>query len=137
MTNHVVSLHAAKIIRNFLSACECAPDEETPQQPADKLEDPAEISTAWVDVSLVQRLTIGDGFNYPKRSAATVHNLVDEWGSPLQHVAGTQFQIQPSMADPDGQPIPEKSDPPAMPAETKAVEPKAAPLASEKTIFFS
>ena len=63
-TQHAVSEHAARTIRNFLAAAECTPDEEDLEQ--DKKEKQcAEVDTTWVDVATVRRLSEGGGAARP------------------------------------------------------------------------
>ena len=77
-TQHAVSEHAARTIRNFLAAAECTPDEEDLEQ--DKKEKQcAEVDTTWVDVATVRRLSEGGGFQYSSRTAPAVRNIVQQW----------------------------------------------------------
>ncbi|CAL1144306.1 unnamed protein product, partial [Cladocopium goreaui] len=81
--HHVVSKHAARTIRNFLSATECDPEEvdlaETPAKPTDH-----EVDTTWVTSDTIDKLVRGVGFEYSKRSGPAVRRIVEEWESNPQ-----------------------------------------------------
>ena len=80
---HVVSEHAARTIRNFLSATECDPEEvdlaETPAQPTDH-----EVDTTWVTSDTIDKLVRGVGFEYSKRSGPAVRRIVEAWEATPQ-----------------------------------------------------
>ena len=81
--HHVVSEHAARTIRNFLSATECDPEEvdlaETPAKPTDH-----EVDTTWVTSDTIDKLVRGVGFEYSKRSGPAVRRIVEEWEATPQ-----------------------------------------------------
>ena len=80
--HHIVSEHARRTIGNFLAAAECSPEDveadENDGQPAAR----AEVDVSWVDVAAIDRLTAGEGFQYSKRSAETVRDIVEQWTTP-------------------------------------------------------
>ena len=80
--HHIVSANAARTIANFLAAAECSPD-DVEEATVDEARKPdREVDTSWVDMTTVQRLTAGEGFQYSKRSAQTVQSLVHDWTTP-------------------------------------------------------
>ena len=103
--HHIVSANAARTISNFLAAAECSPDdvEEAHVQAGTKPD--REVDTSWVDMTTVQRLTAGEGFQYSKRSAQTVQSLVHDWTTP-QTSTNNQGTRQFSTGLPDPGPAP-------------------------------
>ena len=63
------------------------------------------LNTSWVDMTTVQRLTAGEGFQYSKRSAQTVQSLVHDWTTP-QTSTSNQGPRQFSTGLPDPGPAP-------------------------------
>ena len=76
---HVVSDHAKRVILNFLAAAECTPDEPDETHPEGAPVPSQDVDTSWIDASTIHRLTAGDGFQFSKRSAQTVENIVQRW----------------------------------------------------------
>ena len=103
--HHIVSANAARTISNFLAAAECSPDdvEEATVEEAKKPD--REVDTSWVDMTTVQRLTAGEGFQYSKRSAQTVQSLVHDW-TTSQTSSSNQGPRQFSTGLPDPGPAP-------------------------------
>ena len=95
---HVVSEHAARTIRNFLSATECDPEEvdlaETPAQPTDH-----EVDTTWVTSDTIDKLVRGVGFEYSKRSGPAVRRIVEEWEATPQVDAINSWFVSTGIAD--------------------------------------
>ena len=80
--HHIVSANAARTISNFLAAAECSPDDVEEARVEAGTKPDREVDTSWVDMTTVQRLTTGEGFQYSKRSAQTVQSLVHDWTTP-------------------------------------------------------
>ncbi|CAL1160877.1 unnamed protein product [Cladocopium goreaui] len=95
---HVVSEHAARTIRNFLSATECDPEEvdlaETPAQPTDH-----EVDTTWVTSDTINKLVRGVGFEYSKRSGPAVRRIVEEWEATPQVDAINSWFVNSGITD--------------------------------------
>ena len=96
--HHVVSKHAARTIRNFLSATECDPEEvdlaETPAQPTDH-----EVDTTWVTSDTIDKLVRGVGFEYSKRSGPAVRRIVEEWEATPQVDAINSWFVNSGITD--------------------------------------
>ena len=95
---YVVSEHAARTIRNFLSATECDPEEvdlaETPAQPTDH-----EVDTTWVTSDTIDKLVRGVGFESSKRSGPAVRRIVEEWEATPQVDAINSWFVSTGIAD--------------------------------------
>ena len=96
--HHVVSEHAARTIRNFLSATECDPEEvdlaETPAKPTDH-----EVDTTWVTPDTIDKLVRGVGFEYSKRSGPAVRRIVEEWESNPQVDTANTWYVNTGITD--------------------------------------
>ena len=102
------SQHARRTIANFLAAAECSPEDveadETDAQQAAR----AEVDVSWIDVATIDRLTAGEGFQYSKRSAETVRDIVEQWTT----TGSAQHPVQPRhtcLGMPDPGPAPAAS----------------------------
>ena len=103
--HHIVSANAARTISNFLAAAECSPDDVEEAHVEAGTKPDREVDTSWVDMTTVQRLTTGEGFQYSKRSAQTVESLVHDWTTP-QTSTNSQGTRQFSTGLPDPGPAP-------------------------------
>ena len=105
ISQHIVSANAASTISNFLAAIECSPDDVEEAHVEAGTKPDREVETSWVDMTTVQRLTAGEGFQYSKRSAQTVQSLVHDWTTP-QTSTSNQGPRQFSTGLPDPGPAP-------------------------------
>ena len=101
ISQHIVSANAARTISNFLAATECSPDDVEEAHVEAGTKPDREVDTSWVDMTTVQRLTAGEGFQYSKRSAQTAQSLVHDWTTPQTSTnhQGTQ-QFSTGLPDP-------------------------------------
>ena len=108
--HHIVSEHAKRTIRNFLAAAECSPEDVT-EEDVDATKVPRQdVDTSLVDVTTVQRLTAGEGFQYSKRSAQTVQNIVQQWTpQTVTNTSSRPVTVCAGIPDP-GAPVPAPDD---------------------------
>ena len=112
ISKHIVSRPAKRAIRNFLAAVRCTPDEADEPDAADADLPRPDVDTSWVDASTVRRLTVGEGFQYSKRSKQTVQSIVEHWNPSDSHTVGDQ-PLQRCAG------IPDPGPPPSVPPDHK------------------